>query len=113
VATVSKIDKITGLFCKISSLLRSLLQKRPIILSILLTVATRYMHLSYMYMCCVYCRHALADMGISYAYMSRPPYPAAADCECIYIYIHERTVNVYIYIYIYMNILNVYIYVYT
>jgi len=37
VATVSRIDKIIGLFCRISSLLRALLQKRPTIWSILLT----------------------------------------------------------------------------
>jgi len=42
VATVSRIDKIVGLFCRISSLLWGLLQKRPIILSILLTKATPY-----------------------------------------------------------------------
>jgi len=40
VATVSRIDEIIGLFCRISSLLQALLQKRPIILLILLTVAT-------------------------------------------------------------------------
>jgi len=42
VATVSRIDKIIGLFCRICLFYRSLLQKRPIILSILLTKATLY-----------------------------------------------------------------------
>jgi len=40
VATVSRIDEITGLLCRILSLYRALLQKRHIILSILLTEAT-------------------------------------------------------------------------
>ena len=46
VATVSRIDKIIGLFCK-RDLQKSccILQKRPIILSILLTVATPYLDL--------------------------------------------------------------------
>jgi len=41
VATVSRIHKSIRLFCRIQSLYRSLLQKRPVILSILLTKATR------------------------------------------------------------------------
>jgi len=43
VATISRIDKIIGLFCRIPSLSRALLQKRPIILSILLTKAIPYL----------------------------------------------------------------------
>jgi len=46
VATVSRIDKILGLFCRISSLL----QKRPIILSILLAKATPYVNESHLFM---------------------------------------------------------------
>jgi len=42
VAMVSRIDKILGLFCRISSLLWGPFAKRPIILSILLTKATPY-----------------------------------------------------------------------
>jgi len=44
VATVSRIDKIICLFCRTSSLYRALLQKRPVILSILLTKATRFQY---------------------------------------------------------------------
>jgi len=40
VATISRLDKIIFFFCRISSLYRALLQKRPIISSILLTPAT-------------------------------------------------------------------------
>jgi len=40
VATVSRIDQIIGLFCRIILFYRSILQKRPIILSIQLNVAT-------------------------------------------------------------------------
>ena len=40
VATISRIDKILGLFCEYCLFYRALLQKRPIILSILLTKAT-------------------------------------------------------------------------
>ena len=39
-ATVSRIDKIIGLFCRISSFYRALLQKRPVIFKSLLIVAT-------------------------------------------------------------------------
>ena len=42
VAMVRRLLKIIGLFCRISSLYRPLLQKRPIILSILRTKATLY-----------------------------------------------------------------------
>jgi len=42
VALVSRIDKIIGLFCKETYKRDDILQKRPIILSILLTVATPY-----------------------------------------------------------------------
>jgi len=42
VALVSRIDKIVGLFCKRDQRRNDILQKRPIILSILLTVATPY-----------------------------------------------------------------------
>jgi len=42
VASVSRIDKIVGLFCKGPYNRDNILQKRPIILSILLTVATPY-----------------------------------------------------------------------
>jgi len=49
VATISRLLKITGLFCRISPLYRSLLQKRPIILRTLLIEATSYGHI-YIYM---------------------------------------------------------------
>jgi len=42
VATISRLHKITGLLCRISSLLQALLQKRPIILRGLLIIATPY-----------------------------------------------------------------------
>jgi len=42
VATVSRINKIIGLFCKRACKRDDILQKRPIISSILLTVATPY-----------------------------------------------------------------------
>jgi len=42
VATISRLLKIIGLFCRISPFNRSLLQKRPIILRSLLIVATPY-----------------------------------------------------------------------
>jgi len=42
VATSSRLLKITGLFCRISSLYRALLQKRPVILRSLLLEATPY-----------------------------------------------------------------------
>ena len=51
VATVSRIDKIIGLFCRISSLYRALLQKRLIILSILPTKATPYVCVPTIYVC--------------------------------------------------------------
>ena len=42
VATISRLLKITGLFCKIQSLYRALLQKRPTICRSLLIVDTPY-----------------------------------------------------------------------
>jgi len=44
VATISRLLKIISLFCRISSLYRSLLQKRPIILRSLLIEATACMN---------------------------------------------------------------------
>ena len=41
-ALVSRIDKIIGLFCKRDQKRHDILQKRPIIYSILLTIATSY-----------------------------------------------------------------------
>jgi len=41
-ATVSRIDQIIGLFCRYGLFYRALLQKSPIIVSILLTKATQY-----------------------------------------------------------------------
>ena len=46
VASVSRIDKITGLFCKEPYERDNILQKRHIIFSILLTVATPYLRRS-------------------------------------------------------------------
>jgi len=43
VALVSRIEKIIGLFCKNPYKREDILQKRPIILSILLTIATPYL----------------------------------------------------------------------
>ena len=48
-ATVSRIGKIIGLFCRNRLFYRALLQKRPIIFSILLTVATPYVNILYIY----------------------------------------------------------------
>ena len=42
VGTISRLLKIVGLFSRIKSLLRTLLQKRPVILGSLLIVATQY-----------------------------------------------------------------------
>jgi len=47
VATISRLLNIIGLFCRIWSLYRALLQKRPIILRSLLIVATPYSHHSF------------------------------------------------------------------
>ena len=44
VATISRLFKIIGLFCRISSRYRALLQKRPVILRSLLIVATPYVY---------------------------------------------------------------------
>ena len=44
--TISRLRRITGLFCRILSLYRALLLKRPIILRSLLIVATPYVSLS-------------------------------------------------------------------
>ena len=44
VATISRRLKIIGLFCRISSLYRALLIKRPVILRSLLIEATPYAH---------------------------------------------------------------------
>jgi len=49
VATISRLFKIIGLFCRISSLYRALLQIRPIILRSLLIVATPYHDLFHRY----------------------------------------------------------------
>ena len=46
VATMSRLLKMIGLFCRISSLYRALLQKRLIILRSLLIVAGPYSHLT-------------------------------------------------------------------
>ena len=47
VATISRLLNIIGLFCRIWSLYRALLQKRPITLRSLLIVATPYSHHSF------------------------------------------------------------------
>jgi len=54
VATVSRIDNIIGLFCRIASLL----QKRPIILSILLIVATPYLNILSTYLMHLHVSHS-------------------------------------------------------
>ena len=80
---------------------RALLQKRPIILSILLTEATlyvvRYNSVWYVHMCI--CTNVCVCV---YVHLYRCIY------MYIYIYIYE---NIYIYIYIYKNIY-IYIYIY-
>jgi len=103
VATLSRIDKIVGLFAKETYKRDDILQKRPIILSILLTVATPY---SFLYSCIYAIVYPYVYLSIYFytrRFRVRHPADSAVDESFMYLLMYSY-VYPFIYSYIYLLI---------
>ena len=97
VATISRLLKVIGLFCKRALLKRLYSAKRPIILRSLLIVATPYVYTGTYWYVYMHARLCLCRCVCVYVYMNINV--CTCMCECIHVHIW---IYIYAYIYIYI-----------